>query len=65
MNDTALPGKISILENADRSVFPEMNDRVIIIFENESADSIGQSALISVSIQKGICVSCLSMPAAG
>jgi hypothetical protein len=65
MNDTTSLGKISILENVDRSVFPEMNDRVIIIFENESADSIGQSALISVSIQKGICVSCLSMPAAG
>ena len=42
MNDTALPGRINILENADRSVFPEMNDRMIIIFENESADSIGQ-----------------------
>ena len=43
MNDTTLPGKINILENDDRSVFPEMNDRMIIIFENESADSIGQS----------------------
>ena len=43
MNDTTLPGKINILENADRSAFPEMNDRMIIIFENESADSIGQS----------------------
>ena len=44
MNDTTLSGKINILENADRSAFPEMNDRMIIIFENESAESIGQPA---------------------
>ena len=43
MNDTTLPGKINIVENADRSVFPGINDRVIIIFDKESADSIGQS----------------------
>ena len=53
MNDTTLPGQINILENADRSVFPKMNDRMITIFENESAYSVGRSVFPEGHLQKG------------